>query len=267
MLSRFILLLILVIFTAVTGALLPLPLTFVLGGFALVVCVLLNLYPDKFLLHYLQARETIETDYPAAYRLARAQAHKLKIEAPKIYTYSGFFHRAFAFCASDRVAFVIEKKVLEFADDGELEALFFSLGCQVHQKLAARHTLALLVMSLVWAPALKLQSPRNDGQKASSWMVQFLVAPFAGGLYRLMFPTRLWGRYLQKLAAYTWESRKLVELTAKLEQPNLELSAVRVFRYRFYAANHSAAQQMILAIEGAHHVFDSVGRGSDLSHA
>lgn len=267
MLSRLFLILIWVIFIAVTGALLPLMITLIMSVFALVVCVLLNLYPDKFLLHYLQARETIETDYPAAYRLARAQAHKLKIEAPKIYTYSGFFHRAFAFFAADRVSFVIEKKVLEFADDGELEALFFSLGCQVQQKLAARHTLALLVMSLVWAPALKLQSPRNDGQKASSWMVQFLVAPFAGGLYRLLFPSKLWSKYLEKLAAFKWESRKLLELAAKLDQPNLEVSSVRVFKYRFYAANHSAAQQMILAIEGAHHVFDSVSRETDYSHA
>lgn len=267
MLARLFLITLWVIFSAVVAAILPLTLAVVLSVFGLVLLVLLALYPDKFLLHYLQARETIESDQPQAYRLARAQAHKLRIEAPKIYTYSGFFHRAFALSAGDRVAFVIERKVLDLADESELEALFFSLGSQVQQRLALRHTLALLVLCLVWAPALRLQSPRDYRPRASGWMAQFLVAPLASGIFRTLFPSKLWAKYLQRLASFATESQRLRELTAKLEHPDLERSAARVFKYRFYAANHTAAQQMILAIEGASHAFDPGVQAQGPAHA
>jgi hypothetical protein len=246
----------LLLFWTLIGATVPMFLAIPIGLAGLGLWALLNIYPDKFLLHYLQARETIETDYPEAYRMARAEAHKFKITNPRIYTYSGFFHRAFAFASGTRVVFVIDKKALQLARKDELEALFFGLSLEVHERLAHRHTLALLMLSLIWVPALKLIGLRDYVPRTAGWLVQFFVAPIAAMIFRFLMPHHLWKKFLISLAAYPLEESRLRELNAKLDQPNLDRSVARIFKYRFYAANHSAAQQMILAIEGAVHPLD-----------
>ena len=256
MLARLLLATFLLLFWALIGVSFPLILALPLGLAGLGLWLLLNIYPDKFLLHYLQARETIETDYPEAYRMARAQAHKFKITNPRIYSYSGFFHRAFAFVAGQRVVFVIDKKALQLAREDEMEALFFGLSLEVHEALARRHTMALLLLSVIWAPALKLLGLRDYVPRTAGWLVQFFVAPVAGFIFRILMPRYLWKKFLTSLATYPLEELRLRELNAKLDQPNLDQSSARVFKYRFFAANHSAAQQMILAIEGAGHPLD-----------
>lgn len=268
MLARSILFLILAITWAIFLAFLPSWIAGISGAITAFIWLLLNLNPDKFLLHYFQARETIETDHPAAYRVARAQAYKFKIPAPRIYSYSGFFHRAYALSAQSRMTFLVERKILERAEASELEALFFALSLQANEGVVRRHTFALLLLALIWAPALKVLSFGRSLAPASSWAAQFLVAPLASALFRLVHPTIVWRKFLKKLGMFPWENARLVELNAKLEQPRLESSMSRLLTYRFYAANHTSAQQMILAIEGASHALDLLNeKNMGQSHA
>ena len=256
MLARFFLVCFLVLTWAVGVAFLPLWLAVLLGFFATVFWFLLNLYPDKFLLHYFQARETIETDYPAAYRVARAQAHKFKIMTPRIYSYSGFFHRAYALGDSSHLTFLVERKILEEAGEDELEALFFALSLLANEKIAPKHTLALLTMAVIWAPALKVLSMRKKPLPGLSWLIQFLIAPAASAVFNLAHPSTIWKKFLQRLGSFSWENARLRELNSHLDQPKLEASTTRSLSFRFLAANHTSAQQMILAIEGAPHPLD-----------
>jgi hypothetical protein len=256
MLARLILITFLLIAWAIFWAFLPLWLAVSLYGVTTFIWVLLNLYPDKFLLHYFQARETIETDHPAAYRVARAQAYKFKIPAPRIYSYSGFFHRAYALSAQTRTTFLVERKILEQAQETELEALFFSLSLQAHEGVVRRYTSSLLLLALIWAPALKILSLGHRKTRAPSWAIQFLVAPFASLVFRTVHPTAVWKNFIKKLGMFPWENSRLMELNARLEQPRLEKSISRLLNFRFYAANHTSSQQMILAIEGASHPLD-----------
>ncbi len=241
---------------ALYWAFLPLGLAITLGAVTTFIWALLNLYPDKFLLHYFQARETIETDHPAAYRVARAQAYKFKIPAPRIYSYSGFFHRAYALASQDRLTFLVERKILEQAAENELEALFFALALQSHEGMVRRHTLSLLLLAILWAPALKILSMRRQTSQSPSWIVQFLVGPFASLVFRIVHPVGIWKNFLKKLGLFPWENSRLIELNARLDQPRLENSTSRLMNFRFYAANHTSAQQMILAIESATHPLD-----------
>jgi hypothetical protein len=256
MLARLILLTILIVAGAIFWVFFPLALAFFLSAITTFIWVLLNLYPDKFLLHYFQARETIETDHPAAYRVARAQAYKFKIPAPRIYSYSGFFHRAYALAAQERMTFLVERKILEHTQEAELEALFFALSLQAHEGVVRRHTISLLLLALIWAPALKLLSLGRQTTRAPSWALQFLVSPVASLIFRVVQPTLVWKNFLKKLSMFPWENARLVELNARFEQPRLENSTSRLLNFRFCAANHTSAQQMILAIEGASHPLD-----------
>jgi hypothetical protein len=256
MISRLILLfglllicsLILQVFTLFVGVILCLVLS--------LLWLWLNLFPDKWLLHYLQAREIIENDHPLAYRLARAQAHKFKIHSLKIYSYNGFFHRVFALSSQKRLAFVIEKEILNSASREELESLFFSLALNANQGIAKKHTLSLLVTSLLWVGPLNL-FPRNLNKL--NWFIQYTISPIDSALQAIIMPQFRWRRFLKKLSFYQWENQRLVELNFKLDQPKLKSSISRFATYRFFAAHHTSSQQMILALEGAHHPFDMLG--------
>ncbi len=256
MLARIFLLCLLLLSGVIFTMLAPLGLAIGLCLFGLVYWFLLNLYPDKFLLHYLQARETIETDHPEAYRIARSQCFKLKIQPPRIYTYSGFFNRSFALSARDRLVFVIERKTLETASKEDFEAIFFGLSLKASLGIAKQHTLGLLVMSLIWAPFLKLLSFFKFPNTLMSWGIQFFVAPIANTAYRLVLGAKTWDKFLKTLQKYKWEYARLLELNQKLDQPHLWSNPARELNFRFYSAGHTPTQQMILAIEGASHPLD-----------
>ena len=260
MLARLFLLCLWLLSWLVFTSFLPFGLALPLGLLATWGWLLINLYPDKILLHFLQSRETIETDHPLAYRVARAQAYKFKIQAPRIYSYSGFFHRAFALAAGRRLVFVLEKQMLINAQESELESLFFSLSLQASQRVAARHTMALMLLSLVWAPALKVLSLRGYSPKTMNWGIQFLVAPLARLLYGMALPLSVWKKFLKTLEKYEFEESRLRELNAKFDQPRLQLGPTRLFSFRFYSSGHTPSQQMILAIEGASHPFDALAQ-------
>jgi hypothetical protein len=217
----------------------------------------INLYPDKWLLHYLQAREIIENDHPEAYRKASTQAHKFKMYQIKIYSYSGFFQRTFSLSAGNRLTFVVEKEILEKASPEEIEALFFSLALKASQGVARQHTLALLITSIVWLLPLSLSKRKRV---RVNWFIQYFIAPIDAFLTRILMPHYKWQNFLKVLKSYQWENSRLEELSTKLSQPKLNLSISRYLSYRFFSANHSSSQQMILAIEGATHPFDLMGR-------
>ncbi len=257
MLSRFILL---VGFALVWVLLLQLfhpALALVLGIVVTFLWVWLNLYPDKWLLHYLQAREIIENDHPEAYRKASTQAHKFKMYQVKLYSYSGFFQRTFSLSAGNRLTFVVEKEILDKASSEEIEALFFSLALKANHGVAKSHTLALLMTSLVWIFPLSLSKKKRI---RLNWFIQYFVAPVDSFLTRILMPQYKWQNFLKVLKSYQWENSRLEELSSKLSQPKLNLSISRYLSYRFFSANHSSSQQMILAIEGATHPFDLLGR-------
>ena len=224
--------------------------------FAIFSAVVLNLYPDKFLLHFLQARETSETEFPLAHQVAGNQAFKLRIPAPQIFTYNGFFHRAFAFAVGKRSVFVVEKKVLNNVNKEELEALWFALALQVKENSATRSTFALLGMAVWWMPYLKLVSLWRTPPPVMGWIGQFMVAPVATQLHRLGINQLSCQRFLRRLAEYPHEEARLRELNERFQQPRLHLSVESDFTYRASAASHGPREQMILAIEAATHPLD-----------
>ncbi len=256
MFARIFLLFLLLLSGVIFTMLAPLGVSIVLCLLALGYWLLLNLYPDKFLLHYLQARETIETDLPEAYRIARSQCFKLKIQPPRIYSYSGFFNRSFALNARDRLVFLVERRTLETASREELEAIFFGLSLKASLGIAKQHTLGLLVMSLIWAPFHKLLSFFKYPYKIMSWGIQFFIAPLANTVYRVVVGPKTWDKFLKALHKYKWEHARLLELNQKLDQPHLWSNPARELNFRFYSAGHTPTQQMILAIEGAAHPLD-----------
>lgn len=232
--------------------LLPPPLAVGIGIMALLFWFMVNRYPDKLLLHYFQARETIERDHPRAHRMAQLQTQKLGMPIPKIYTYSGFFQRAFALGGEDRLIFLVELKTLEKASEQELAAMFFMLSLQASERLTSRHTMSLVLYVLVWTVPLKVVGK----SLWQSWLLQFLVAPLATLIYERCMPPSVWKKFLKRLGQYPLESAQINEFNARLEQPMLAGSDVRTLSYRYHVSYQSPAQQMILALEGTSHPFD-----------
>lgn len=234
----------------------------------LLTLLILNLYPDKFLLHFLQARETTETEFPLAHQVAGNQAFKLRLPAPRIYTYNGFFHRAFAFSAGKRSVFVVEKRILTGVSKEELEALWFALALQIKEKSARHSTFALLAMAICWVPYLKLMTLWRIAPPVLGWIGQFMVAPTATQLHRLGCNQRTCQRFLRRLGDYPFEESRLRELNGRLTQPRLQLSVARDFTFRASAASHGPREQMILALEAALHPLDYMQLSSrDPGHA
>jgi hypothetical protein len=258
MMARLILLIIILLGWVIFTLLLPFTLAVLASAILVSLCALVLLYPDKVLLHLLQARETIESEYPSAHRVARSQSHKFKISAPGIYSYSGFFHRALVLSANNRLVFVVEKKVLNIANDEELEALFFALALQENQRITKQHTLGLVVSASVWIFPLKLLSFTNFNPKATSWIIQFFIAPISNTFYKFCVGSAIWHKFLRKLSSYKWEESRLKELNSKLEQPKLHDNYSKILAYRFYSSHHPPAQQLILAIEAFGHPFDHI---------
>lgn len=257
MLSRFFLLLGLLVVLTLFLQFFHLMLALSLGVIVMTLWVWLNIYPDKWLLHYLQAREIIENDHPEAYRKARTQTHKFKMYQLKIYSYSGFFQRTFCLSAGNRLTFVVEKEILDRASSEEIEALFFSLALKASQGFAKNHTLSLLMTSLIWIVPLSLSKRKRV---RVNWLIQYFIAPVDAFLTRILMPHYKWNRFLKVLGTYQWENSRLIELTSKLSQPQLSQSISRYLSYRYLSAHHSSSQQMILALEGSTHPFDLMGR-------
>lgn len=256
MLSRFFLLLGLLVVWTLLLQLFHLALALCLGAIMMTLWFWLNIYPDKWLLHYLQAREIIENDHPEAYRKARTQAHKFKIYQLKIYSYSGFFQRTFCLSAGKRLTFVVEKEILDMASPEEIEALFFSLALKANHGFATNHTLSLLMTSLIWVLPLSLSKRKRV---RVNWLIQYFIAPVDAFMTRLLMPHYKWIRFLKVLKSYQWENSRLVELTSKLSHPQLSQSISRYLSYRYLSAHHNSSQQMILALEGSTHPFDFMG--------
>ena len=257
MLSRFILLVGLLVAWTLLLQYFYLAFALALGLILTTLWFWLNIYPDKWLLHYLQAREIIENDHPDAYRRARTQAHKFKMYKLKIYSYSGFFQRTFCLSAGSRLTFVVEKEILEKASKEEIEALFFSLALKASKGFAKQHTMALLMTSLVWVLPLSLSKRKRV---RVNWLIQYFVAPVDELVSRVLMPQFRWQKFLKILKTYPWENSRIEELTTQLSQPQLNKSISRYLSYRYLSANHSSSQQMILALEGSFHPFDLMGR-------
>lgn len=267
MLSRVFLILPLLVFGAL--GLLVLPHWAAPGVVFLVLffATILNLYPDKFLLHFFQAREGTETGHSQAYRVVNNQAFKLKISPPRIYTYSGFFHRAFAFSSGKRSVFIVEKDILAQASGAELEALWFSLALQVQDQTSRRSTLALLALAVWWVPFLRLAGLWKRPPLVLSWAGQFLVAPVAMLLHRQAFGSSSSQKFLTHLQAFPSEAARLRELNARFVQPRLHLSVARDVSFRIGAAAHGPREQMILALESAAHPLDFLAPPALEGHA
>ncbi len=266
MLSRVVVSAILLLIGAVGGMVLPPWLAFMWGLVLVSTGVLFNCYPDKLLLHFFQAREATEAQYPAAHRAARNQCFKLHVGPPQIYAYSGHFHRAYAFASGRRSAFVVERSLLEKASPYEVDALWFALALQVKDGSAGRETLGLALGSLCWAPMLKLAGVWKRPPFPMVWATQLFLAPLSRTLHRLVVGADHAQKSLGRLAAYPNEARRLQELNARLDQPRLHQSPSRDLAFRVGAATHGRQEQMILALESMAHPLDLFAAG-ELTHA
>lgn len=256
MLTRFLLLLPLLVF----GAFMAWIFTLWVGLLALfllfVFAVMANLYPEKLLLHFLQARETTESEFLLAHQVASNQSFKLRLTTPQIYTYNGFFHRAFALSARRRAIFVVERGILDHASKEELEALWFSMALQIKDRSAKSSTFALLGMAVCWVPYLKLMQLWRDPPIVMGWIGQFMVAPVANLLHHVGYGEAKCQKFLGHLAQFPHEESRLRELNGRLTQPRLYSSVARDLSFRASAAYHGPREQMILALESAAHPLD-----------
>lgn len=256
MLTRLLLCFPLLIFAAFAGWIFPTWLgilsIFLIMGFGLA----LNLYPDKFLLHFLQAREITETEFPFAHQVASNQAFKLRLSAPQVYTYNGFFHRAFAFSSGKRSVLVIERTVLTTVSKEELEALLFSLGLQIKDGIAKKSTFALLSLAVCWVPYLKMMGLWKSPPQLLGWLGQFIVSPAASLLHRVGYNQMTCQKFLNHLSFFPYEESRLQDLNGRFDQPKLHLSVARDLTFRAGAASHGPREQMILALEAATHLMD-----------
>lgn len=256
MLTRLLLGFPLLVFAAFAGWIFPTWLGVSCIFLILVFGLVLNLYPDKFLLHFLQAREITETEFPLAHQVVSNQAFKLKLPAPQVYTYNGFFHRAFAFSAGKRSVLVVERRILIDVSREELEALLFSLSLQIKDGTAKKSTFALLSLAVCWVPYLKMMGLWRNPPQILGWLGQFMVAPAAGLLHRLGFNQNTCQKFLTRLSEFPYEESRLRELNGRFDQPKLHLSVARDFTFRAGAASHGPREQMILALEAATHLMD-----------
>jgi len=252
MLSRLLLVGYLAFWGMLGQLLLPQSWTWAWWGGLLVIWVGLTLWSDKFLLHFLQAREVSRAEWPLVHRVSRNQAFKLGVTAPALYTYNGFFARLFALHRGGRVVFVVERSVLEDADEDEIAALMFALTLQVREQVAGRATGALLGLALWWLPFLKLMGPLPG----LAPLGQFLVAPVAGVWHRAGFAQSDVRRFYTAFARYPHEHGAFNRWVARHPQPRLQASPGRDFVFRASAASHGPREQLILALEGALHPWD-----------
>lgn len=256
MLSRLLMIPLFLVWGAVFHLVLPRGTEWVWGGGLFIYWIVLNLYPDKFLLHFLQARESTESQFPEVYRVSRNQAFKLRVGAPKIFVYNGFFPRSFSLQASDRVVFVVERQLITKATPTELESLFFGLALQIKDGSARAVSVSLLNLALWWLPFLKVVALWTHPPRWWGWIAQYFISPVANLWHGWGYTTQQRRRYLQYLATFPHEAAGYRSLGGRFLQPRLHVSPGQEFLYRMSSAAHGFREQLILAIEGAPNPMD-----------
>lgn len=230
----------------------PLLPTLCASAVLLVIWFSLMLFPDKWLLHFFQAREAARAEYPVLAQILDNQAYKLSMPTPYLYTYNGFFPRAYAFARFRRAVLVLERGMLDEATSHEMEALLFNLCLQVKEKIAAKNTFSYLAFAAWWFPFLKLSSRRN----AVVWLGQFVLLPFAAMTYEIGEPSRSHKRFLNVFLGYEKEAETLSGFMARLRPPRLRGEWGRTMAFRLAAANHGPRERLILALESLEAVID-----------
>jgi hypothetical protein len=247
---------------------------FILGYLIWLVLVVITIgYSDTMVLFMLGAREIRSSDEQGFFEACSQQSYKLSVPMPKLYFYNGSLERAFVLQNRDKISVVLDKSLLEKADQEELHAITFELLLQVKKGMAPKRTKSMFVLGFmswmihsVFGLLLALIHVK-DISRAVDWFFNFLINPTLDVMFKLIVGRGYYRKLQALISDYPYEKSLLEKVGLKLRNPHpyqslpsrklLEMSSL-------YKSRHF---QSVMALEFLPHEWDYLFTTSGLNRA
>ena len=221
-------------------------------------------FSDRAVLSFLRARHWTPAEQTEIFETILHQAYKLDLPAPEIYTYHGFFQRAYVFSKGKRLTLVFDSSLIQSLTPKEVGTLAFFLMIEAKAGIGYKRTLVFYlagaIQTLIHIPVTllsKLQLHNRFGA-ALQWWEDYLVLPWMELMFRAFLGKKFFKEVKKQINKYPIEKAELQILKHKLlNTPELKSFSHRG-AYRLGHQGRSLGKKLVLLLEFFPHEIEQV---------
>lgn len=221
-------------------------------------------FRDKVVLSFLRARQWQSADQAEIFEAILHQAYKLDLPIPEIYTYHGFFQRAYVFSRSKKLTLVFDSRLIQRLTPKEIGILSFFLMIEAKAGMSSKRTLlfymAGALQTFFHIPVTflaKLQKHTRFGE-ALQWWEDYLILPWSEMMFNLLLSKKFFKESRKLIKRYPIEEAELKVLRHKLMGSNELTSFSHRGTYRLGHQGRSLGRKLILLMEFFPHEIEHV---------
>ena len=237
-------------------------------GLGILIWVLFTLvavkFSDRAVLSFLRARQWQSADQTEIFEAILHQAYKLDLPVPEIYTYHGFFQRAYVFTKGKRLTLVFDSNLIQSLSPKEIGILSFFLMIEAKAGISSKRTFlfyfAGAIQTVLHIPVALLSrfQRHNHFAEALQWWEDYLVSPWLELMFRSFLGKKFFKEVKKLLLKYPQEASELKILRHKLMvSPELSSFTHRGV-YRLGHQGRSLGKKLVLLFEFFPHEIEQV---------
>lgn len=221
-------------------------------------------FSDRVVLSFLRARQWQSADQTEIFENILHQAYKLDLPVPEIYTYHGFFQRAYVFSKGKRLTLVFDTNLIKTLTSKEIGILSFFLMIEAKAGISTKRTLLFYMMGLIQTvlhiPVTLLSKLQKHNQfaEALQWWEDYLILPWVEMMFKFLLGKKFFNTVRKLIAQYPSEAAELKILQHKLMSTNELRSFTHRATYRLGHQGRSLGKKLVLLIEFFPHEVENV---------
>ena len=222
-------------------------------------------FSDRVVLSFLRARHWQSIDQTEIFEAILHEAYKLNLPTPEIYTYHGFFHRAYVLSVSkNKLTLVFDSHLIQTLTPKEIGTLSFFLMIEAKAGISTKRTLLFYLigsfqalMHIPFKLLSKLQR-HNRWEEALQWWEDYLILPWCELLFKFFVGKKFFKEVSRLIAQYPLEAEELKILRHKLMISPELTSFTHRSTYRLGHQGRSLGKKLVLLIEFFPHEMEQV---------
>ncbi len=221
-------------------------------------------FPDKTVLSFLRARQWQSADQIEIFEAIQNQAYKLDLPVPEIYTYHGFFQRAYVFTKGQKQTLVFDKNLITKLSPKEIGVLSFFLLLEAKAGISGKRTFVFYIagatQTLIHIPVKllsKLQK-HNKFSEALQWWEDYLIAPWLELMFKIFLGNKFFKEVKKQIQKYPYEVNELKIIQHKLMSTTELTSFTHRGTYRLGHQGRSLGKKLVLLFEFFPHEIEQV---------
>lgn len=221
-------------------------------------------FSDRVVLSFLRARQWQSADQTEIFENILHQAYKLDLPVPEIYTYHGFFERAYVFSKAKRLTLVFDTNLIKTLTPKEIGILSFFLMIEAKAGISTKRTLLFYMMgvtqTLLHIPVTLLSKfqKHNHFGEALQWWEDYLVLPWVEMMFKFLLGKKFFNTVRKLISQYPNEAAELKILQHKLMSTKELRSFSHRSTYRLGHQGRSLGKKLVLLLEFFPHEVENV---------